>query len=161
VIWSYRFIRHPPTAGPAAVECRATIVVIPERFPVRTCLERTRLLRERGVIRGYHADIAPSALNRGVQALVSVQVRPLSRVVIDAFKAFAGGLPEVLSVFVMAGSDDFVIHVSAQDNEHLHAFLVDRLSQRKEIVSFRTSIIFQHLAKHDPAPLPGQPASLE
>ena len=57
-------------------------------------------------------------------------------------------------MFVMAGSDDFVIHVSAQDNEHLHAFLVDRLSQRKEIVGWRTSIIFQHLAKHDPAPLP-------
>jgi DNA-binding Lrp family transcriptional regulator len=120
-----------------------------------TCLERTRLLRERGVIRGYHADIAPAALNRGVQALVSVQVRPLSRMVIDAFKTFAAGLPEVLSVFVMAGSDDFVIHVSAQDNEHLHAFLVDRLSQRKEIVGWRTSIIFQHLANHDPAPLPG------
>lgn len=120
-----------------------------------TCLERTRLLRERGVIRGYHADIAPSALNRGVQALVSVQVRPLSRAVIDAFKAFAHGLPEVTAVFVMAGNDDFVIHVSAQDNDRLHAFLVDRLSQRKEIVGFRTSIIFQHLAKHDPAPLPG------
>ena len=106
------------------------------------------------MIRGYHADIAPSTLNRGVQAPVSVQVRPLSRVVIDAFKTFAAGLPEVLSVFVMAGSDDFVIHVSAQDDEHLHAFLVDRLSQRKEIVGFRTSIIFQHLANHDFAPLP-------
>ncbi|WP_051771889.1 Lrp/AsnC ligand binding domain-containing protein [Lentzea albidocapillata] len=120
-----------------------------------TCLERTRLLRERGVIRGYHADIAPSALNRGVQAPASVQVCPLSRTVIDAFKAFAAGLPEVTAVFMMAGSDDFVIHVSAQDNDRLHAFLVDKLSQRKEIVGFRTSIIFQHLAKHDPAPLPG------
>ncbi|MGW6444724.1 Lrp/AsnC family transcriptional regulator [Lentzea sp. NPDC055074] len=120
-----------------------------------TCLERTRLLRERGVIRGYHADIAPAALNRGVQASVSVQVRPLSRAVIDSFKAYAHGLPEVTAVFVMAGNDDFVIHVSAQDNDRLHAFLVDRLSHRKEIVGFRTSIIFQHLAKHDPAPLPG------
>ncbi|MFD9703985.1 Lrp/AsnC family transcriptional regulator [Lentzea sp. NPDC059081] len=120
-----------------------------------TCLERIRLLRERGVIRGYHADIAPSALNRGVQALVAVHVRPLSRAVIDSFKAFAVGLPEVTAVFVMAGSDDFLIHVGAQDNEALHAFLFDKLSPRKEIVGFRTSIIFQHLAKHDPAPLPG------
>ena len=43
-----------------------------------TCLERTRLLRQRGVIRGYHADIDLAALNRGVQALVAAQVRPLS-----------------------------------------------------------------------------------
>jgi DNA-binding Lrp family transcriptional regulator len=89
-----------------------------------------------------------------VQALVSVQVRPLSRTVIDTFKNSVAQLPEVLSVFVMAGSDDFVIHVSAQDNEHLHAFLVDRLAPRKEIVGFRTSIIFQNITKHDPAPLP-------
>lgn len=48
-----------------------------------TCLERTRLLRQRGVIRGYHADISLAALNRGVQALVAAQVRPLSRTVLE------------------------------------------------------------------------------
>ncbi|WP_091294505.1 Lrp/AsnC family transcriptional regulator [Amycolatopsis xylanica] len=119
-----------------------------------TCLERTRLLRERGVIRGYHADIDLAALNRGVQAMVSAQVRPLSRTVIDTFKNSVAQLPEVLSVFVIAGSDDFLIHVSAQDIDHLHAFLVDRLSQRKEIVGFRSSIIFHHIANTRPAPLP-------
>jgi hypothetical protein len=29
-----------------------------------TCLARVRALRERGVIRGYHADISPAALGR-------------------------------------------------------------------------------------------------
>ena len=119
-----------------------------------TCLERTRLLRERGVIRGYHADIDLPALNRGVQALVTAQVRPLSRTVIDTFWQSVAQLPEVLSIFVTAGSDDFLLHVSAQDNEHLHSFLVDRLAKRREIVSFRTSIVFQHLAKNVLAPLP-------
>ncbi|QFU93231.1 Leucine-responsive regulatory protein [Amycolatopsis sp. YIM 10] len=119
-----------------------------------TCLERTRLLRERGVIRGYHADIDLPALNRGVQALVTAQVRPLSRTVIDTFWQSVAKLPEVLSVFVTAGSDDFLMHVTAQDIEHLHSFLVDRLAKRREIVSFRTSIVFQHLAKNVLAPLP-------
>ncbi|AXB49100.1 Lrp/AsnC family transcriptional regulator [Amycolatopsis albispora] len=119
-----------------------------------TCLERTRLLRERGVIRGYHADIDLPALNRGVQALVTAQVRPLSRTVIDAFWQSVAKLPEVLSVFVTAGSDDFLLHVSAQDIEHLHSFLVDRLAKRREIVSFRTSIVFQHHVKNVLAPLP-------
>ena len=44
-----------------------------------TCLERTRLLRERGVIRGYHAEVDLPSLGRSVQAMVSAQVRPLSR----------------------------------------------------------------------------------
>lgn len=38
-----------------------------------TCLERVRALTRRGVIRGYHAEISPAALNRGVQALVSLR----------------------------------------------------------------------------------------
>lgn len=119
-----------------------------------TCLERTRLLRERGVIRGYHADIDLPSLNRGVQALVAAQVRPLSREVIDGFQRSVAELPEVLSVFVTAGSDDFLIHVAAQDVDQLHSFLVDRLSQRKEIVGFRSSIIFRHLRKTELEPLP-------
>ena len=58
-------------------------------IPASTCLERVRSLTRQGVIRGYHAEIDPVALNRGVQAMVSVQVRPLSRAVIDTFKASA------------------------------------------------------------------------
>ncbi|MEV4396866.1 Lrp/AsnC family transcriptional regulator [Nonomuraea sp. NPDC049607] len=115
-----------------------------------TCLERVRALTRRGVIRGYHADIDPAALNRNTQAMVSVQVRPLSRAVINAFKQSAAELPEVLSVFVLAGGDDFLLHVAVQDLDHLHAFLLDRLSKRKEIVGFRTSVIFQQV--HDTVP---------
>src|SRR3984893_12468328 len=33
-----------------------------------TCRGRVRSLRERGVIRGYHADVAPAALGRPLQA---------------------------------------------------------------------------------------------
>ena len=108
-----------------------------------TCLERVRALRRRGVIRGYHAEIDMAALNRTVQALVAVQIRPLSRTVIDSFKEFVTGLPQVLAVFVVAGGDDFLIHVAVQDLEHLHSFLVDRLSRRREIVSYRSSVIYQ------------------
>ncbi|GAA2455334.1 Lrp/AsnC family transcriptional regulator [Actinomadura vinacea] len=110
-----------------------------------TCLERVRTLTRRGVIRGYHADINPADLNRGVQALVSVQIRPLSRTVINTVKDDVSGMPEVISVFVVAGGDDLVLHVGVPDLDRLHAFLLDRLSKRKEIVGFRTSVIFQHV----------------
>lgn len=110
-----------------------------------TTLERVRALTRRGVIRGYHADIDLAALNRGVQALIAVQVRPLQRPVIDDFKDTVGQLPEVATVFVLAGGDDFLLHVAVQDLDHLHAFLLDRLSKRREIVGFRTSVIYQRV----------------
>jgi DNA-binding Lrp family transcriptional regulator len=119
-----------------------------------TCLERVRALRSRGVITGYHAAIDLGALNRHVQALLAVQVRPLARDVIEGFKAYVAGLPEVLSVFVVAGGDDFLVHVAVQDIDHLHAFLMDRFTDRREIVGFRSSVIYQHTRNQVLAALP-------
>ena len=118
-----------------------------------TCLERVRLLHRRGVIRGYHADIAPTALNRQVEAFVSVQLRPPSRQVIEGFKAAMFALPEVLAVYVVAGEQDFLVHVSLPSLDTLHSFLIDRLTERREVVSFRSQIIYDSARKHVTAPL--------
>jgi len=112
-----------------------------------TCLERVRLLRRRGVILGYRAVISPTALNRGVEAFVSTRLRPLNRAVIDTFKQAVIELPEVVAVYVIAGDEDFLIHVSVPDLDHLHAFLVDRLAPRREVVSFRSQIVYQSAHK--------------
>ncbi|MFD7137161.1 Lrp/AsnC family transcriptional regulator [Streptomyces sp. NPDC059894] len=109
-----------------------------------TSLERVRSLEERGVITGYRAELNLAALNRHYQAFVAAQVRPLSRTVITSFQEAVAKLPEVVGVFVVAGGDDFLIHIAVQNNEALHAFLMDRLSQRREVVGFRTIVIFQH-----------------
>jgi DNA-binding Lrp family transcriptional regulator len=118
-----------------------------------TCLERVRALRNRGVITGYHASVDLRALNRNVQALLSVQVRPLSREVIEGFKAYVADLPEVLSVFVVAGSEDFLVHVAVPDVDHLHGLLLDRFSKRREVVNFRSAVIYQHVSNPVTSPL--------
>src|SRR5215469_18814461 len=40
-----------------------------------TCLGRVRALRERGVIRGYHADVDQAALGRPLQAMIAVRLQ--------------------------------------------------------------------------------------
>jgi DNA-binding Lrp family transcriptional regulator len=119
-----------------------------------TALERVKALRAHGVITGFHADVDLVRLNRGLQALIAVQARPLSREVITGFKTWVSGLPEVLAMFVLAGSDDFLVHVAVPNVDYLHAFLMDRFSKRREIVSFRTSMIFQHTRNPIVGPLP-------
>jgi DNA-binding Lrp family transcriptional regulator len=73
------------------------------------------------------------------------------------FKASASKMPEVLSVFVLAGGDDFLLHVGVPDLDALHAFLLDRLSKRREVTGFRTSVIFQQVSNPVPSLLPGLP----
>ena len=119
-----------------------------------TCLERVRSLRTRGIITGFHAAVSLRALNRDVQALIAVQVRPLNREIIEDFKRYMTGLPEVLSVFVLAGGDDFLVHVAVPDIERLHDFLMDRFTNRREIVGFRSSIVYHHVEGGVITPLP-------
>lgn len=118
-----------------------------------TCLERMRSLRRRGLIVGYHAQVDLAAIGRTLQALIAVRVRPPNRAVIDGFRAFVEQLPEVLSVFVVSGGDDFLIHVAVKDTDQLQALVLDKLTRRKELADVRTSLVYEHLRKTEIAPL--------
>ncbi len=111
-------------------------------------LVRTRALEQSGVVAGYHAQLDLARIGRAVQAMIGFQVRPLSRDVIQGFKAFALKQPEVLEVFVVAGGDDFLVHVATPSVEAMHAMLMDRFSGRKEVIGFRTSLLYEHTQKH-------------
>jgi DNA-binding Lrp family transcriptional regulator len=110
-----------------------------------TALDRTRSLRRRGVIRGTRLDVDLAEIGRGVQALVAVRIRPPSRPTIEAFREWVSRLPEVIGVFVVSGSEDFLVHVAVRDNQALYAFVIDRLTQRGEVADVRTSVVYEHL----------------
>jgi DNA-binding Lrp family transcriptional regulator len=110
-----------------------------------TALERTRGLRDRGVIRGAMLDVNLSAIGRSVQAMIAVRIRPPSRRNIEAFRNWITTLPETIGVFVVSGSEDFLIHVAVRDNQDLYAFVIDRLTERAEVADVRTSVVYEHL----------------
>jgi DNA-binding Lrp family transcriptional regulator len=112
-----------------------------------TSLERIRSLRQRGVIRGFHADVDMLALGRQVQALIAVRIRPPSRSNIEAFRDWVRDLPETVGVFVVSGGDDFLIHVAVPHTDSLHAFVIDRLTERPEVADVRTSVVYEHLRR--------------
>jgi len=118
-----------------------------------TALERTRSLRMRGVIRGASLDVDLASIGRGVQALVAVRIRPPSREIIEAFRDWVSALPQTLGVFVTTGTEDFIIHVAVRDNEDLYAFVIDQLTQRREVADVRTSVVYEHIQNHSPAPM--------
>jgi DNA-binding Lrp family transcriptional regulator len=110
-----------------------------------TSLERIRSLRQRGVIRGFHADVDLHRLGRDVQALIAVRIRPPSRENIESFRDWARELPETVGVFVVSGGDDFLIHVAVPDTDALYGFVIDRLTERSEVADVRTSVVYEHL----------------
>ena len=120
-----------------------------------TSLERTRSLRERGVITGAALEVDLAAIGRGVQALIAVRIRPPSRRHIEAFRNWISGLPETIGVFVVSGGEDFLVHVAVRDNQDLYAFVIDRLTERPEVADVRTSVVYEHLRNTRIAPRTG------
>jgi DNA-binding Lrp family transcriptional regulator len=108
-----------------------------------SCLARVQRLRAEGVLRGAHAEVDPQALGVGLQALIAVQLRQHSRAQVKAFWKHALGLPEVLSVFHVAGTHDFQVHVAVRDAHHLRDLALDAFTTRSEVAHIQTSLIFE------------------
>ena len=109
-----------------------------------TCLGRVRSLRERGVIRGYHADVDQAALGRPLQAMIAVRLQAHARARIRDFVAEVARMAEVLNVFFLAGKDDFLLHVAAASTAALRDF-VEILSANGDVAYTETSLIFEHV----------------
>lgn len=122
-----------------------------------TCLERVRSLQQSEVILGYSADVNLEALGRGLKAMIAVRIHPKSRDAVESFREFALGLPEVLDVFVVAGSDDFQVLVAVQDTQHLEDFVLDRIAQFPPVADLRASLVYEHLRRR-PVEVLGAPA---
>jgi DNA-binding Lrp family transcriptional regulator len=110
-----------------------------------TCLARVRSLRERGVIRGFHADVDLAALGQPLQAMVAIRIGAHSRDEIDRFRAAAPRLPGVLALFHVSGANDYLLHVAAASPDALREFVLDHLTADPAVVHAETSLIFEHV----------------
>jgi DNA-binding Lrp family transcriptional regulator len=115
-----------------------------------TCLARLRALRERGVIRGFHADLDLALLGRPIQAMVSVRLSAHDREAVDRFRAIAPRLPGVLSVYHVTGSTDYLLHVAVTDPAALRDVVLDRVVALPEVAHAETSLIFEHVRGEAP-----------
>ena len=111
-----------------------------------TCLERLRRLRERRVLKGFHADVDLAQLGRPTQAMISVRLRVHDRGQIDAFYQHAIDMPESLAVFHVTGGDDYLIHAAVGDTAHLRTLVLD-LTAREEVDHVETRLIFDFVRK--------------
>lgn len=110
-----------------------------------SCLQRVRRLREQQVIIGSHIDVDPAATGLPLEAVVAVNVRPHTREVVDAFRAFVMRQPETRSLLHVSGQADFLLHVAVADSVHLQSFLVDTLASRQEVRHFTSSIVLEQV----------------
>ncbi|MGE3289092.1 MAG: Lrp/AsnC family transcriptional regulator [Pseudonocardia sp.] len=110
-----------------------------------TCLARIRALRERGVIRGFHADVDPRALGHDLQTMIAVRLHPHARGHLSDFAESMRRRPEVLDVYFVAGAYDYLLHVATADTDAVRWFVAEHLNRNRDVAHTETSLIFDHL----------------
>lgn len=126
-------------------DARATYRELAEAAGVAasTCLDRVARLRRSGVILGHRLELDPAKLGRGLQALLSVQVRPHRRELVGPFVDRIRALPESRAVFHLTGPDDYLVHVAVADMTDLQRLVLDEFTSRREVARVETRLIFQ------------------
>lgn len=116
-----------------------------------TCLARIRTLRERGVIRGFHAEVDPASVGLGIQAMIAVRLHAHTKGQITSFAGEIPRLPGVLAAYHLAGADDYLLHVAVSDTDALRDFVLDHLTAHPAVAHTETSLIFGHFRGASPA----------
>ncbi|MCC5865831.1 MAG: Lrp/AsnC family transcriptional regulator [Wenzhouxiangella sp.] len=114
-----------------------------------SCLERVRRLRLARVLTGFHADVDPDAIGIGLQAMVAVRLTRHSRGEVESFQRHLEALPEVVTIFHVAGANDYLVHVAVRDASHLRELALSAFTERPEVAHIETQLIFQHTRNHD------------
>ncbi len=117
------------------------------------CFRRVRSLEERGVIRGYRAEVAPEAIGFGVTAYVSVSIGGGDFGRVREIEAEIRNFPQILECYSVSGEDDYLLKVVAPDLKSLSNFLTDRLMQVPGIDDVRSMIALEEIKPTSPLPV--------
>ena len=105
------------------------------------CFRRVKALEERGVIRGYAAQVDREALGLGVLAFVSLDIAPERFAQVREFEQTIRDFPQILECHTVSGDSDYLLKVVAPDLKALSQFLTDRLMQTPGVANVRSMIV--------------------
>lgn len=102
-------------------------------------LRRVRQLEERGLIRGYVAQLDEARLAGRMTVFVSVTLTSQAEDVIARFEELIALAPEVMSCFLMTGDADYNLRVVVADLDAYHHFLTRTLTRIPGVAHIKSS----------------------
>ncbi len=97
------------------------------------CLRRVRALEEAGYVRGYHADLDPTALGFNVTVFAQVGLNSQAEADLKAFEDLVHSWPEVRECHMLAGETDFLLKIVEKDWDSYQQFLTRHLTSAPNV----------------------------
>ena len=133
-----------------ATEPRVGVLEASRRLGVARGTVQARLdrLHRTGVVTGYGPDVDPVALDHGVTAFVTLEIRQAGGH--DPVAARLAGIPEVLEAHTITGAGDMLCRVVARTNADLQRVLdaivsADGVVRSSTLISLATQVPYRIL----------------
>ncbi|EPX85219.1 Lrp/AsnC family transcriptional regulator [Salipiger mucosus] len=126
---------------------RMTIAELSERVGLSPspAHRRQKLLEEAGVIDRYVAVVNPAKVGLPMQAYIFLSLDHHSEQFLSGIEADLMRCPQVLECILLAGEDDFMIHVICEGLEDFENFLKTRVRNIEGVTRIRTSFRLRSL----------------
>jgi Lrp/AsnC family transcriptional regulator, leucine-responsive regulatory protein len=126
---------------------RATSIELAEAIGLSpsSCQRRQRELEQRGIIRGYKADIDPATLGQSFAIFAAVHLERHARSEVQSFQKAVMLLPEVLEVHHVAGAFDYLLRIAVADLASYEAFHADRLTALPGVAHITSYVVMSRL----------------
>lgn len=107
------------------------------------CLRRVRALEEAGVITGYHASVDPTAMGRGLQVLVHVDMTDQRQATVEAFEAAVQEIDEIVSCRRMFGNPDYLLGVAVSGFESYERLYMGKLTVLPGVATTKSQFVMK------------------
>jgi len=107
------------------------------------CLRRVRALEAAGLIRGYHADLAPEALGFAVTVFAQIGLASQAERDLKAFESLVASWPEVREAHMLAGETDFLLKIVAPDWDSYQHFVTRKLTPAPNVSHVKTALVLR------------------
>ncbi|MET8472202.1 Lrp/AsnC family transcriptional regulator [Streptomyces sp. NPDC006422] len=133
---------------------RLTITELAARvqLSVSPCHRRLRDLERSGAIRGYRADVDPSALGLDFEALVFVTLGWEDRDTVASFEEAVAAVPHVLQAQRLFGDPDYLLRVAAADLTAFQQLYDQQLARLPGVQRLNSTLVMKNVVTHRPLP---------
>ena len=134
------------------INARITTKDLAEKLGLSTTpiFERIKKLEKYGLIKEYVAHVDVSKLDYSLIAFTQVRLDVHSKSMIQEFTQKITSFDEVTECYHTTGESDFLLKIVVKDMDEYYRFVMDKLTQTKDVAHVNTSFVLNEL-KHTTA----------
>ncbi|WP_420141823.1 Lrp/AsnC family transcriptional regulator [Sphingomonas sp.] len=145
----YRILRELMRDG------RASDVALGDRVHLSSTAtaRRRKILEERGVVRGYVADLDLSQLGFAIMAMVAIELTSQTEQVLNEFETAVIKCPSMSFCSFVSGDTDFLMIVHVRSFEDYDRVYRSELSTLPHVARIRSSFVMRQVANRNIPPV--------